>query len=255
VGSTTRIRGLAVTNVFGERTWIEAAGRGQDEDWERWGMYTMTAAGPDDVAADLRFLLLPTVPKVQQGEPLEEVAFIRDEMANMVWGIEARVPMPHGRGRPGAEAATDLRRFHERRVSTAPAHEPAAAAADVRYTVMSNHVPENWIPFIPVAVPGDSRSIQLQRAALPRVIPRDPSAPVKIRPRTGLVGVGRDSAEAYLLHEEEVPRAGAHLLQRFQRTRWMGGRVVTWLGVEKQTGRGEGASNLRFDFLAPAPQR
>jgi len=27
---------------------------------------------------------------------------------------------------------------------------------------------------------------------------------------------------------------------------------VTWLGVEKQTGRGEGASNLRFDYLAPA---
>lgn len=252
VGSTTRIRGLAVTSVFGERTWIEAAGRGQDEAWERWNMYTLSVAGTEDVTADMRYLLLPTVPKVQQGAPVEEVAMIRDEMANMVWAIEARVPMPHGRSRPGYEAAMDLHRFHERLVSQAPAPEPPPAAAAVGYRVMSNNVPGNWIPFIPVHVPADNRRIQLQRAALPRIVPRDPKPPVKIRPRTGLVGVGRECAQAYVLHEEEVPRAGVHLTQRFQRTRWMGGLVVTWLGVEKQTGRGEGASNIRFDFLTAA---
>jgi len=252
VGSSTRIRGLAVTNVFGERTWIEAAGRGRDEDWQRWNMYTLAVDGTDDVAADMRFVLLPTVPKIQLGEPIEEVVLIRDEMANMVWGIETRVPLPHGRSRPGYEAAVDLRRFHQRLVDAAPAPEPPPAAASVRYKVMSNNVPENWIPFVPVRVPGDIRSIQLQRAALPRIIDRDPNPPLKIRPRTGIIGVGRESGAAYFLHEEEVPRAGVHVMQRFQRARWMGGRVVTWLGVEKQTGRGEGASNLRFDYLAPA---
>jgi len=253
-GTVTRINGLAVTDVFGERTWIEAAGRGPDEDWQRWNMYTMAVAGTADVQADMRFLLLPTVPKIQTGGPVEDVLLIRDEMANMAWGIETRVPLPHGRSRPGYEAAVDLRRFFERLVAAAPGPEPPPAAAPVRYTVMSSNVPENWIPFIPVHVPGDNRQIQLQRAALPRVIPRDPNPPVKIRPRTALLGEGRAEGAPYFLHEEEVPRAGARARQSFQRTRWYGGHVVTWLGAEKQTGRGEGSSNLRFDYLDAADE-
>lgn len=252
VGSTTRIRGLAVTNVFGERTWIEAAGRGPDDDWQRWNMYTLSVAGNGDSVADMRFVLLPTVPKIQLGEPIEEVALIRDEIANMVWGIETRVPLPHGRSRLGHEAATDTRHFYQRLADAVPAPEPPPAAAPVQYEVMSNNVPFNWIPFVPVRVPGDIRSIQLQRAALPRIIERDPNDPVKIRPRTGILSVGRDFDEAYFIHEEEVPGVGVRVTQRFQRTRWMGGRVVTWLGVEKQAGHGEGASHLRFDYLAPA---
>jgi hypothetical protein len=254
VGSSTRIRGLAVTNVFGERTWIQPGGRGADEDWQRWGMFTTAVGGTAEAQADMRFLLLPTVPKIQESEPIEEVVLIRDEMANMVWGIEARVPLPHGRSRPGYEAAMDVLHFHERLVDAAPAPDPPPAAAPVRYTVMSNNVPGNWIPFIPVHVPGDDRRIQLQRAALPRNIRRDRNPPVKVRPRTALLGEGRVRNEAYFLHEEEVPRAGIHVMQSFQRTRWFDGRVVTWLGVVKQTGRGEGSSNLRFDHLTPARQ-
>ena len=51
------------------------------------------------------------------------------------------------------------------------------------------------------------------------------------------------------MHEEEVPRAGAVLSQRFQRTRWTDGRVSVWLRVLRQTGRGEGTSGLAFDEL------
>jgi hypothetical protein len=51
--------------------------------------------------------------------------------------------------------------------------------------------------------------------------------------------------------EKEVSRAGTHVLQAYQRTRWNDGRVFTWLGVEKRTGRGEGHSGLAFDRLAP----
>jgi hypothetical protein len=250
VGSATRITGMAVTDVFGDRTWIEPAGRGADQEWERWSMFTLAASGADDGEADLRFLLLPTVPKIQDGEPLEEVALIRDETANMVWGIETRVPLPHGRSRPGQEAALDLERFLED-LGRPRADEPPAAAAPTCYTVMSNTVPGNWIPFIPVHVLGDNREIQLQRAALPRTIP-GAARPEKIRPRTSLLGEGRATNAAYFLHEEEVPRAGVYVRQSFQRTRWHGGAVVTWFGVQKQTGRGEGLSNLRFDYLTPA---
>jgi len=251
-GTTTRVRGLAITNVFGERVWVEAAGRGQDEDWQRWSMYTLAMRGDEDLAEDTRFLLLPTVPKIQQGQPLEDVLLIRDEMANMVWGIETRVPLPDGRSKPGLEAAIDRRRFHERLVTENPGPPPPEPAAPMRYQVMANHVPENWIPFIPVHVPNDNREIQLQRAALPRLIARDPAPMTKVRPLTALLREGLDRGQPYFVHEEEVPPAGAHVRQAYQRTRWYQGRVVVWLGAQKQTGRGGGASGLRFDYLAPA---
>ena len=45
--------GLAVTNVFGERFWIEAAGRGIDKNWQRWSMFTINVRnGPRASAAD-----------------------------------------------------------------------------------------------------------------------------------------------------------------------------------------------------------
>ncbi|NKQ37369.1 MAG: hypothetical protein HF973_17355 [Chloroflexi bacterium] len=251
VGTLTHIKGLAVTNVFGERIWVEAAGQGQDEDWQRWNMYTLAVAGDEAVAADTRFILLPTVPKIQEGAAAEEVMFIRDEMANMVWGIETRVSLMDGRSLPGFESATDIRNYYARLVNESPAPNPPDPAAPVRYQVMSNNVPENWIPFIPVHIPNNNREIQLQRAALPRIIPRDPNLPEKIRPRTTLLRTGLDVGLPYFVHEEEVPRAGIIVRQSFQRTRWYDGRVVTWFGVRKQSGRGEGNSNLRFDQLAP----
>ena len=41
-GTLATVRGMAVTNVFGERIWIEAAGRGADDDWQRWAMFLMS---------------------------------------------------------------------------------------------------------------------------------------------------------------------------------------------------------------------
>src|SRR4029078_48180 len=101
-------------------------------------------------------------------------------------------------------------------------------AAPVRYQVM-NTVPENWIPFIPVHVPNDNREVQLQRAAMPRVLPGVPIE--KVEPLTHLRREGRDAltgARRYFIHEEEVPRAGARVTQFYTRTRWTAGRVFTW---------------------------
>jgi hypothetical protein len=94
--------------------------------------------------------------------------------------------------------------------------------------------------------------IQLQRASLLRIIEGDAN-PAKIKPRTALLRFGLDDQQVkkYILHEEEVPRTGVVVSQSFQRTRWYGGRVFTWVGVRKSTGRGEGSSGLAFDQLRP----
>jgi len=248
-GSVVRIKGMAVTDVFGDRTWVEAAGRGRDDDWQRWAMFLNSIKGENGLqVADTSLLLLPTAPAVQEGRVLEEVMLVRDEVANMVWGVESTIPLPTGEPKPGAEAARETRVFFERRAVPVPPPPLIENEARIRYDAMSS-VPENWIPFIPVHVPGSNRETQLQRAAMLRLVEGLPE--VKVRPRTSLLREGLDipAPIPYFLHEEEVLRAGVLVTQRYQRTRWRDGRVWVWLGVRKQTGRGEATSGLAFDRI------
>lgn len=253
-GSIANVRGIAVTNVFGERLWVEAAGSGDDDDWQRWAMFLVSIKGKGHEAADLSLVVPPAARHVLESAPLEEVMLARDEMANMVWGVEKTIPLPSGEPKDGRQAAYETRTFYEqdleRRLGAPPAPPPAAEGAKIRYKVMSS-VPENWIPLIPVHVPNDNREVQLQRGAMLRVLEGDVLPPVPVRPRTSLLRPGLDqpTPASYFIHEEEVSRVGVRVTQSFQRTRWRDGRAWVWLGVRKQTGRGEGSSGLAFDRI------
>jgi hypothetical protein len=250
-GTIASVRGVAVTNVFGERFWIESADAGADADWQRWSMFTINVTGEPGAAADPSLLLLPTVPKVEQGPAVEDVWLIRDEVANMVWGVEMTVPMADGSAVAGRETARQTRAFFEAAAAGGPVTAPSPSAP-VRYTVMTT-VPEHWIPFLPVHVEASNREIQLQRAALPREIEGAPPPAPRVQPRTALLRQGLDAGQTYFIHEEEVPRAGARVYQTFERTRWTDGSVHVWLRVRRQTGRGEGSSGLAFDQLIDQP--
>jgi hypothetical protein len=249
-GALAQVRGMAVTNVFGDRLWIEAADQGRENASGRWSMFNVNIRNAADGSgsADTTLLLLPTVAGPQPGPTLEEAFLVRDEVANMAWGVEKTVPLASGISRPGGEVAKQTLNFLQGLVPAGATPPPMAAA--VRYQAM-NSTPENWIPFIPVHVPNDDREIQLQRAALPRtLIGASPPFP-KVQPLTSLLRQGLDltSAQRYFLHEEEVPRAGTRITQYYSRIRWTQGQVFTWLRVQKQTGRGEATSGLAFDQL------
>jgi hypothetical protein len=252
-GAVATIDGFVVTNVFNERFWIAAADSGADAAWQRWSMFTVDVRNQPGAPADTSLLLPPTLAKIQRSAPQEDVMLIRDEMANMVWGVEATVPLATGEPKRGIEAARQTLAFYQQQLlaqlgGTPP--PPPPANAPIQYKVMST-VPENWIPFIPVHVPGSNREIQLQRAALPRILQGGPEPPDKVQPRTALLREGLDSTPVgqYFLAEEEVSRAGTRVMQAFERTRWTDGRVHTWLRAIRQTGRGEGSSGLVFDYL------
>lgn len=256
-GSIANIKGMSVTNVFGERFWIEAAGKGLDDDWQKWSMFTLNTKGNMGEQTDTSLLMLPTTQKILEGKPVEEIHFVRDEMANMVWGIERQVPLATGFSKTGSEAAFELKNRYQKILNDAITDGTVIPVipeykADIFYQVM-NSVPENWIPFIPVHNEGDIRSIKLQRAAMPRILNNDNEKPQKIRPGTTLLREGLDVDECipYFINEEEVPRAGANVTLSYQRTRWYNGKVFTWLGIRKQTGRGEGSSGLAFDQVVP----
>jgi len=250
-GSIASVKGLAVSTVFGERFWIEPAGSHAGDSWQRWNLFGLNVQS-DPSASDGSLMLLPTSPKVQESAALAEVLFIRDEMANMVWGVERTIPAPDGGGRSGVLAGRETRAFHERWVAQAnsvPAPTVVPNNARIRYQLMST-VPEHWIPFIPVHVGTSQRTIQLQRASVPRLIPGDPvSPPAPVRPRTDLLRVGLDAGQPYFLPDEEVPRSGTRVLQTFRRTRWHDGGVHVWLAAHSEVGRGEGSSGLRYDRL------
>jgi hypothetical protein len=245
VGTVARIRGLAVTDVFGVKQWVEPAGQGFDEDWQRWSMFTLDTIGVDDVPADTDLFLPPSVPKVAVGPPLEEVVLIRDENANLVWGIEQTVRLPTGDPHRGSEAAAEVLAYRRRQAGTPVVTDPPRAA--LSYAAM-NTIPEHWIPFIPVHVPRDNREIQLQRAAMPSAVDGLP-----VPPRTTLLREGLDRDEWYFVNEEEVPQAGTRLSVTYNRTRWRDGRVSLWLTAHRGEGRGEGSSGLVFDLLTDTP--
>ena len=261
VGTTTKIRGLTLTNCFGENFWIDAAGKGDNTDWTRWNMFSMKTISKRPSASDIDLLLLPTVTKLQESEPMEEVLFIRDEMANMVWGVETIIPLANGWSRSGFETAGEYHALLQKLITDAvgviapdPPLKDGDEEAKIRYEIM-NTIPENWIPFIPTHIKDDNREVQLQRAALPRILEGEREKegeeykPDKIRPRTSLLQYGLAAKKPYFIFEEEVPRAGIRVLHSYQRTRGSDGKVYVWYGARKTNGRGEGSSGLGFDRI------
>lgn len=253
VGSLSEVKGIVVLDVFGQRTLVEAAGQGSEEEWTGWSLFHLTRRplkGSVETGTDTRLFLPPAVVKTLESEDVERVDFIRDETTNLVWGVETRVSDLLGQGQDGHTAARQVRSLQESLMENAA---PVAPAPDAVLTYqLGNTVPENWIPFLPAHKPNDIRDIQLQRGSMPRFIY---NAVQPVRPRTSLLRHGlnddQTQSDAYFLYEEEVGRAGTQVTATFQRTRWYQGKTYTWYGLQKVVGRGEGSSGLKFDTLAP----
>jgi hypothetical protein len=226
INTVCEIKNMVITDVFGEHVLVRPAGRGSETSWHRWAMFHHTDRNNATRNTNI-FYLAPAITKAIESDPLEDVTMLRDEMANMVWGVESTVPSQAGRGVSGMEMA---------RLETEPKpFVPVGDSAAIRY-VLGTTVPENWIPFIPVHLPGSDAEIRLQRARLPGAkLPK---------------GVLLNEAQpVYFINEEEVPRSGISVQRSYQRTRWLNGRTYLWIGRRKETGKGEGWSNLKFDQI------
>lgn len=227
VNTLCEVRGILVDDTFGRHTFIRAAGRGAETAWQRFDMFHLAERGPRPDAAGNLFYLVPAAGNVLESAPIERVNFIRDEMANMAWGVEAIVPSQTGAGMSGYEA------------SRSPEGEPPRVMKDenVRIAyVAGTTVPKNWVPFIPVHAKDSPSEIRLQRARMAGGYP----------PRGRLL---REAGSPYFVEEEEVPRAGVYVERTWQRARWVRGRTLIWIGRSKTTGRGEGLSRLGFDQI------
>lgn len=231
INTLCEMKGITITDVFGQHILIRPAGRGSESQWQRWAMFQLTDAS-DSARNTSLFYLAPALPKMLSSSPLEQVSFLRDEMANMVWAVEQRVPSQAGKGVSGDELA--------RQDTPPPPFVPVNDSVQIRY-VAGTTVPDNWIPFIPVHMQGSDREIRLQRARLPAA--------------KGAQGrILTEKAAPYYLDEVEIPRAGIVVRRSFQRARWLNGATYLWVGRDKEAGKGEGWSNLRFDQIVDIPE-
>jgi hypothetical protein len=229
VNTICDIKGLVVTDVFGEHILVKPVTLGTDDNWQQWALFHQSNVDPKAPVNHL-FYLAPAVAGSQQNDPLEQVNFLRDEVASMVWAVEDRVPSQAGQGVSGNQMA--------QRAGEPPVFTPAGTAA-IRY-VLGTTVPDNWIPFIPVHIEGSVTEIQFQRAAMPGA-------------KGALGQIITETPAPYYIREEEIPRGGIIVRRALNRARWLDGSTFVWMGRSKETGTGEGWSNLKFDQIVPIP--
>jgi hypothetical protein len=245
-GHMCRVSGIIVTDTFGKETVLPEII--PDNNWAFF--QTITANGQ-------RWLFLANDNDfIQEGNATEKVLFLRDEMANMVWGVEEVIADPYGGGRDGETLAKQTMQLVKSLQHQEETSNEGRLSSEGWIYKAGTLMAENRIPFIPMAVDPSQvgglgkRNVILQRAATPRV--SDDFPPIRIRPRTGLLGsVGAENVRPnpLFIFEEEIPRTGIELSLVWKRTRWFNGQTHTWLARKKKVGRGEIDANFRFDVL------
>jgi hypothetical protein len=242
IGSLCHTRSLVVTDNFGERTLIKPAAEA-DGGAAPWRMFTLSddhlEAAPTAPGEEM-FLLPPVLGPSLQGEELEDVLFLRDEMANMAWAVERTVEGPSGLPLDRHQA---LQEQNQRREQEQEAQDPGSTSpttGELEYQLASD-VPDQWFPLFPVKV--GQRSIALRVGDVP-------GRPGSAKPLSRTLG---DVAPGQLIPEEEVSRAGTRVTRAWQYARWIDGSTWVWVGRRRGTGAGEGSSGLRFDQVSHAP--
>lgn len=229
VGQVHRIKSLTVTDTFGDEVDIEPTDLVHEDGWSVFRLTDAATGRPGPAWLPLP----PTAGHLVEGPPVEEVMFVRDEMANLGWAIERVVQGATGRPRP--------------RHTESPEPEAVQLSADALTYRLETPVPEHWIPLVAVPLWPGSDAVKFRRGRIPRFdeqgVRLDPVLPAgRILERTDGPVTFRD---------EEISRAGVHVTRTPVLTRWHGGGVFAWTSRRAQTGQGEAASNLQYDAAIP----
>lgn len=219
-GTLTRVRQLVVTDTFGVQTAIPPVRAAADGDG--WTMFTAT--GDDE-----GLLLPPVLSHVVESAPVEDVRFVRDEMANLAWAVEHQVE---------SDAGGALDRHEASRVDRI-APPPSSGDGALRYRLATT-VPAHWVPLLPVR---RDDTLLLERGQMLPDADAGGQVPTRILGR-----VLEPEREALHLYDEEVPRSGLRVTRSYQYARGPDGSHHLWVGRRVTPARsGEARSGLRFD--------
>ncbi|MBJ7499412.1 MAG: hypothetical protein JHC57_06640 [Sphingopyxis sp.] len=212
-GAFTELGSVTLRDSFGETESLTRSADGAGD--TRFRLFRNSRG--DDALDGL--LVPPASLDVHEGRPVEQVNFLRDEMANMGWAVERVVP----------DAGGDPR-LRMSRALTGPERAEGTEVADLTYRLMTG-VPDNWIPLVPVPTTGRG-GFKLRKGTM-----------------TGTEQAkGRIlAATPFDLMDEELPRAGLKVMRVPSLTRDAKGNRIRWIARRIESGFGEGSSGLKFD--------
>ena len=222
VGSDVTIDSLTVADTFGLTTTIPhyAQVDGAAGLWRMFALSNDTQVS--DVASAQHLVILPSAVGALDSDVIEDVLLLRDDLGDMAWAVE-RTAL--------GIAGTPLDRTQIWKTSAPPVIPPAQDAPP-KYRLGST-VPDYWFPFLPIGA--DNAHLQLRRGTLPTA-------------SGGLMG-RMLSYPGLTMFLDELPREGVHLERMFRFARGIDGSSLLWIGRRRYTGRGEGRSGLKFDYL------
>jgi hypothetical protein len=213
VGAFTQLGSVTLRDSFGETETLARSADGAGD--TRFRLFRNSRG--DDALDGL--LIPPSSLDVQEGRPIEQVNFLRDEMANMGWAVERVVPDAGGEPR-----------LRISRALAGPERAEGTEEAELTYRLMTG-VPDNWVPLVPVPTTGRG-GFKLRKGTM-----------------TGTEqAVGRILASTpFDLMDEELPRAGLKVMRVPSLTRDAKGNRIRWIARRIESGFGEGSSGLSFD--------
>jgi hypothetical protein len=282
VGKYIEIEEIEIWDTFGKKHIAKAPfAKSTVKAYNEWGMFDLSITSN----SQRKGLLMPAAfQSTIESAPIEEVHFLRDEMANMVWGVETVIPDGAGTTLDGnaynaviGEYIADFNlakykeRFGEEKVNKLMVNNNndgetetrSTNNAAFRYTIQSR-VPLNWIPFLPqqqFSSDGERlRDCVLRRGKMPCYVYDFDNAPndflYPVRPTTSLIETtfekkpnNKMGEKPFYINEEEILQTGIKIVKNYQRARGLNGKVFFWYGTRKQLNRMDANSGLVFDKL------
>lgn len=231
-GTLSRITNLVITDTFGVRTLIRPSEQTQVNAGESpWSMFKVSG---ENIRSDF-IMMAPTLGVTDDADPLEEVLFLRDDMAAMAWAIEHRLPSE-------LDSATDAYALYQQRLKADPPPTPppiVAGGPAITYT-LETPPPDNWIPMVPVISPANE--LYLRRGTM-EVSTKDGF--IKLQARGAIL----EPQHPFFVTDRAVPRSGTQVDRYFRYTRSSDGTIFVWLARRSGQGHGSGWSGLRFDLV------
>ena len=279
IGKYITIKSIEVKDTFGVLHTIKRRASAEDTKsnnlQENWQMFTNSKYGTFDGSAEDGLFFAPQLAATIESKPIEEVELLRDEMANMVWGVEKTVSDGCGFTLDEQLKAVQLKTVVDElenskkpepgKVSLSENSGPermTSTESDYRYTLQT-HVPFNWIPFIPEQIKGKQqdygnhfdlwgREMILRRGKMPcHILTKNGYERYAVLPISSILRKGLDGNKymPLFINEEEVQQTGIRLIKNYQRTRWLNGKTYVWLGMYKRLAKFSENSGLEFDTL------
>lgn len=222
-GCLRKVKSVQVIDSFGVVTSLDPiVGTDVAADWAMFAL-----DGPDGAPGlDGSVLMAPNIAlQVVENEEVEEVRFLRDESANLVWAWERQIVDTNG---------LTISTGNDR-------PQPAVAPTRLPEFKLKSETARAWIPYVPRQIsktPALNGQIALRRARTDET-----ASQANPQYRSKIVSESRSIAE------EQIPLTPLRVRRVHRYARGSDGRAHFWVGRDREISTRTARPGLRFDFI------